>query len=497
MKKGIEWVKNHWFTAGIIAVFLVVAGGIFAVLMDWWGIITPKGGTSKGDLLRSLILCIGAIGGVYGLHLAAKRQEKFSKQVDVQTAQMQVQADQSFNERLGRGVELLAKDSVVMRCAGLQVLEDLAVNADNRQKPIVLKIIDNFFRDNAKANTEDGNKPRPRTKEKTTQDLQDALDILINLSLNDREKLLPKRLVAVRLNFSHLDFSHLDFTNKTLESIDFSKAIMEEANFSCATIMNVNFSHATIKNVNFSDTKIRHSSFGMEEKVYSLANFASNLPPKSMISDCDFSNTEFRGTNFCNIRIDSTSFYYIQFDGGGFHGVEFWRGDFCFRKSEQPVEISSDSDLPHFIGTDLGDSDFRFANGLEPDKFFELCYAPTNKKQDGIASYIDESRVYRTVNAFNASTFTMFMMKVFVKSDEDWSGQPAREWVEIECANKELEQAEVGSGPYSVDEAKAKVYDAEGSLYYAEEDLPLPEMHPSTRKPKPKAKKPKPKPKKP
>ena len=42
-------------------------------------------------------------------------------------------------------------------------------------------------------------KIHPRTHEDTTQDLQDALDIPINLSLNDREKLLLKRLIDGRM----------------------------------------------------------------------------------------------------------------------------------------------------------------------------------------------------------------------------------------------------------------------------------------------------------
>ena len=89
---------------------------------------------------------------------------------------------------------LADEKNVVICCAGLQVLEDLADNANDRQRAIVLNIIYNFLRDNARVNMEDGNKPRSRnqedmedlneprfrTREDTTQDLQDALDILIS-----------------------------------------------------------------------------------------------------------------------------------------------------------------------------------------------------------------------------------------------------------------------------------------------------------------------------
>ena len=32
-------------------------------------------------------------------------------------------------------------------------------------------------------------------------------------------------------------------------------------------------------------------------------------------------------------------------------------------------------------------------------------------------------------------------VKVFVKSNEDWSGQPVDEWVAVECAQHKLKQA--------------------------------------------------------
>ena len=495
----MDWLKKNWLIIIAVALF-AVAGGIFAVLMDWWSIITPEGGVSEGDLLRSLILCIGAIGGVYGLHIAAKRQEKFSNQVDVQTAQMQVQADQSFNDRLGRGVELLAKDNVVMRCTGLQVLEDLADNVNDRQRAIVLNIIYNFFRDNAKINIEDGNKPRFRTREDTTQDLQDALDILISLSLNDREKLLPKRFGAGRLNFCKLDFSHLVFANKKLESVDFSKAIMDETSFVGSIIKNVNFLQAKIRGVDFSYATIKNSEFGMESASYDYFKlFSYALPEKSIMYACDFFDAIFNGTKFCNIIIEATKFSNIKISGNtNFKDVEFWQGIFY---CQGITSVESDSNLPFFIGTDLGDSDFQFANVLDSNKFFEFCYTSMGE-HGGITPFIDESRVYRYANTFNFTT------KVFVESDKfgepwnkPWSGQPVREWVALECANKKLKQAEDGLGfesdPNDVDEAKVKVYEAEGSLDFAQSYLGLPEIHSSTPQPKPKAKKPKPKAKKP
>ena len=204
MRKIIDWIRNYGLIAIIvIMLFGMVIGGGIIVYFDF---IDPDKKISVGELLRNFILGFGVIGGAGGLHIAIKRQEKFSKQVDVQTAQMQVQADQSFNDRLGRGVELLANENVVMRCAGVQILKDLAENADDRQKPIIAKIIYDFFRDNARVKYENG-EPRHRTREDSVQDLQDALELLVNLPLGVRAKLRVNR--EGQLDFHFLDFSYL------------------------------------------------------------------------------------------------------------------------------------------------------------------------------------------------------------------------------------------------------------------------------------------------
>ena len=108
-------VKNNWLVAGI-AVLSATALTIFVVIiMSWCGAVSLEGKTSVGDLLRTLILCIGGIGTAIGLDIAIKRQDKFLKQV-------QVQIDQGFNDRLGRGVEkLIAELGSAYLCADLQI----------------------------------------------------------------------------------------------------------------------------------------------------------------------------------------------------------------------------------------------------------------------------------------------------------------------------------------------------------------------------------------
>ena len=67
------------------------------------------------DIFKLILLIIGGLIAIYTLILADERQEKFSEQADNAQAQL-------FNDRLGRGVELLANES--SPCAGGVRLRD-------------------------------------------------------------------------------------------------------------------------------------------------------------------------------------------------------------------------------------------------------------------------------------------------------------------------------------------------------------------------------------
>ena len=417
-EKAVKWVKNKWLIAfAIIVVLMFIAGKPLAVFIGWLSGIDVDNDISAGDLLRSFILLFGVIGGGYGLYLSAKRQKTFSDQV-------QVQVNQDFNDRLGRGVELLTNESIVMRCAGINVLEDLANNASEAQKSIVANIIYDFFCDKMVIKS-DGDYDVGHSVE-NRQDLQNALDFLVGLPSREREKSLQKRIVNGRLNLCRLNFIHLRFANKLLENIDFSHSYFYESEFRSDKIMNVSFC----------DAKFKSSSFGIEYNAYPLPSFLLSPPPESIIFGCDFSNTEFSNTNFYDMIIESSNCSDIQFVGGGFHDVEFLGGNFCFNGN---MDITPDLDLPRFFGTDLGDSDFNFSYDIDLNKFFKFCYAPMDK-QGNIMNLIDESRAYKFVDESQGYEFVDLMRKVFVESDELWSGQPVEEWVAVEKAQWKLEQ---------------------------------------------------------
>lgn len=461
MRESVKKLLRDYWLVGFIVMLSLMVAEIFGALTGWWGVTNFEERIGAGDLLRSLILCIGGIGGAYGLHLATKRQKTFSEQV-------QVQVNQDFNDRLGRGVELLANKDVSMRSAGISVLEDLANNASEAQKSIVANIIYDFFCDKMAIKSGDDYNKAHSVEDR--QDLQNALDFLVGLPSYEREKSLQKRIINGRLDLRKLKFIHLHFTNKLLENIDFSQSYFYESEFKNDTIMNVSFY----------DAKIRSSIFGMEHIAYSLTSIVPNIPPKKIILGCDFGNTEFSNTDFYNMNIESTNFSHIQFFEGDFHDVEFLGGLFCFKSN---MGISSDLDLPCFIGTDLADSDFNFSYDLDPNKFFKFCYAPIDE-QGNILDFIGESRAYEFVD---------FMRIVFVESDKLWSGQPVEEWVTVEKAQWKLEQ--IKSLPSwmdnkkDVDKAKYELEIAVALLHKSQEVFRIPNKTPQlipTNKPNPK-----------
>ena len=394
MGKAMDWLKNNWLVAGIAVLSVVV-------LLELIGYIRLFG----LDKQALSVLLAGCIGGVISLDIAKKKQKTYSRQV-------QVQAEQSFNDGLRRGIDLLENKDVSMRSTGVGVLINLANTATEEQKPIVGNAIDEFFRKKLRIKLDHNGKC---VTKKVGQDVQNILDFIIATSLDEREKLFPNRLVNGILDFRKLDFNHLHFTSRTLQNIDFSNSHFCEVKFKNNEIINVCFYGATIK----------FSEFGMDHGDY-LAHMIfdpSSLPPKVIICDCEFSNTFMEHTIFCNMSIEHTEFSDITIREVTFDEVEFFGGRFYCRHH---ITLSENSKLPYFVGTCFASAKFTFSNGLKADDFFKSCYYnvvelnPADGKKIGStqgAEIIDE-------------------MLVFTKS-----GQPAEEQIAVEVAEWKLAQA--------------------------------------------------------
>ena len=423
-KKALEkWAYKHGLNAIIWAFLFIVVVIIIALTVGWRNILE----IDTSELLRLLIYGIGGIGATVGLRIAIQRQEKYSDQVDVQTAQMRAQANQSFNDRLGRGVELLTKEDTIMRSAGIRVLVDLADSTTDAQKPIVANIIYDFFRDEASIGKY---KHSPTHEEISRQDVQNALNFIVSVSIDDRKKLYPNWLFASRLNFRKLDFSNLDFSDKMLKNIDFSNSYICETKFN-----NTNFQGVTIRNAKIEDSYFHNAK--LEQVRFFRVDISRGKFRKTQITDCSFRFGTIVKSRFYRPIIERVVFSeggikFTNFDDADVIDVEFDEVNFEQGKfeSKNEIKVSSKYSLPHFTSTDLGLTIFDFDDGIEPSDFFELCYYNAEQK----STRMDASRRYSLRKGWG---------NVFVESNERWSGKPLNGWVKLERAAIETEKRDI------------------------------------------------------
>ena len=389
----------------VIAVVLICA-----VWVSWW----QGNSITDNDALRNLIFAIGGVGAAIGLRFAKIRQDKFSDQVQTQIDQVKIQFDQGFNDRLGRGVELLANDKVSMRQAGLRVLDDLIkATKDSNQKQIIANLIYDFVKDRAKiiyARDDQGQIKRGGDgkeiieKVEKTEDRQDialAVEILMQISRDD-QVILPI-ISDGRLRLSNLDFSHIDFSRMTFEKVGFSKSYFFETTFHSVSFEDVTFAQAKLDKVDFIRAKMKRSLF---------------------------INTEISDANFRFATIENGRFSWNRIVNSNFYRTDMIECTF------QKTTIDIGDVAPTLIGCffNVG-SKFKYSKPLTNNNTVNLskCYFskfdPPVISDNNVAEYeIDKTRGYETE----------YGISVFVESNKDWSLQPFDEWVAVEIAEWRL-----------------------------------------------------------
>ena len=386
---------------------------------------------------------------------------------------------------------------------------DLAHNATRKQKPIVANIIFDFFHDKtvgeernqsplskkATISAENRRKDSSTSKKKSRQDVQNALDFLISVPIDEREKLYPNWLVDGRLDFCNLDFSYLNFSHKTLKKIDFSHSYFYKTEFNNADIESVKIFRAAIDDASFHNAKIKKVgcvSIYIEGGIFSETQIANSSFTSGEIRKSTFSSVILKKVNFSGLNFISTDIKNSEIVDVEFCGVKFEQGIF---ESKNEIRVSSKDSLPHFTSTDLGLTMFDFDGGIKPSDFFELCYYGAEQK----STKMDASRKYYTREGWG---------NVFVESDERWSGKPLNGWGKLERAAIETEKRDAEEYRMRMaEEAAENMPDPEyqqpphpieeADQFLKREIESLKRFNEKQKKPKPKAKKPKPKPKKP
>ncbi len=450
-----QWLWQ-WRTLNniLISILLVGLGGMLVLVVYtssvWWHNSNLE---DNHENLRNLIYASGGVGVIIGLLIATQRQKTFSDQV-------QVQIDQSFNEKLGRGVELLAKEDTSTRSAGIHVLKDLFNNANEEQKPIIANIIYDFFHEKTRIRRGKNGKPlSSKLAKESRQDVQAALDYLTGLPLDERDKLLQSRLINSGrfggrfdddgqivngiLDFSNLDFGYLEFKSKIIERISFNKSYFN------------------------------NTAFGMRYTDASKHTIASGRIPNSTIRSCFFAFAQIKNTVFYEMVIEHSFFYEndIDFESVTFHRVVFLEKTFLLKNDNKIPSVPLDTlipftpvrrILPLFMFMDIGEKNFNFVDDFEPKVFFRSCYYPKNQR---LSSKMDASREYEERGHGD---------KFFVIPEEDsekksWSGQPVDKWVAVEVAEWRLMRVEAMSEDTT--ELESELVNAKKELQDAKERL--------------------------
>jgi hypothetical protein len=207
VKRLWEWVGKHWkrdkfLVSAIIAVPLLGIGLLLIYIFTAAELI---------EAVRVWIFSVGLIGGGYGLVLAAKRTEKFATQVENSQAQL-------FNDRLGRGVELLSNDEMIIRSAGIRILEDLGGNSSLQETTLIINMLKDFLNDKGKLG---------EVKEKQSKDYENYRHAPISMKKTSREERIDLEnclntilKLAERLgkNSYHLALKNLDLRKLQIQS---------------------------------------------------------------------------------------------------------------------------------------------------------------------------------------------------------------------------------------------------------------------------------------
>ena len=375
----------------LIEFAFVLIGAITGVII--W---CSKGFTTLSDGLeffRVLITVMIAVGGGYGLILAARRAVKFSEQVE--TGQKQL-----FNEQLGRGAELLANGEIVMRQTGIRVLEDLAETTINqglskeniKQAQLIMRIIHDFV--HADTNTPlKGEDPGARIAQgRERLDIALGIRTLVSLYNESGKRDDFKELVQ----FLDCRLEGLIFNSAELQGVNFSYSQLQGADFKRANLQWANFWLAQLQGADFSYSQLQGARFWLVQLQGAHLNHAQ-------LQGAHFNHAKLQGAHFSGAQLQGAHFKLAQLQGAHFKGANLQWAD-CTR-----ANFSDTKDLTQ-----------EHINGM----IFEDKCPPILPKD--LQSSPDSNRRYKFEKDPNNETR---LRPCFIESKAEWSGRVVHEWV--------------------------------------------------------------------
>ena len=235
------------------------------------------------EVLKVLILALGGLGGIYGLGVANRRADNSQNQLN--NAQ-----EQLFNERLGRGVELLSQNEMTTHIAGIRVLNDLAMSSTPSQVNLIIHLIHDLVKRRAQPIYEENSANLLGAKDRTLrQDIEFAIisifDLLEYAEINSDD-----------VPFSGLDFRGLDFSNATLKGAVFSGSEMEFVDFKFAKLHKAKFIGSNLQVAAFYDAELNGADFRFAELQ------------EAFLINAKLKGANFDGAIFSDVDLDGSKF---------------------------------------------------------------------------------------------------------------------------------------------------------------------------------------------
>ncbi|MBL6604755.1 MAG: pentapeptide repeat-containing protein [Alphaproteobacteria bacterium] len=321
------------------------------------------------ELIRILIFTLGALGGLYGLIIANKRQKKFEEQVEtgqqqVGIGQKQVENAQAqlFNDRLRYCVELLDNEKSFPQMAGVRLLDDLAKTSDDNQTGMILKILYSYVnnRGQIKYQMKDGKYLLDDAEQKIPESLvmgeqRQSVELALRAILTHAHKNNVKRDDII---FENLDIRGFNLSNITcrLTGIIFHGALADEVNFRETTLENAHFIGGNFYKARFHKAILNGTEFSRNTDL-SNSDFTEAELNRAIFFSCELYMAFFNRAELKQARI------YIPRTGNGTERIDTSRYIEFSNAKMQGADLShSKFDTSNFNGAELDCANFTAAD---------------------------------------------------------------------------------------------------------------------------------------
>ncbi len=305
-------IKNFWQTqwqnfkdTSLEIKMSVLAGAVLlSAFIPCLNKIWIYGDDWSGEATRSIVLTLGAIGGAYGLFLASRRLDKFSKHVEIEQKQAETAEANLFNDRLSRAVVGLSNnESLGARNAALRLLKNLAEDLPEgaRNHDLVCEIIHGFICNRAMMPPRDKNNELPSLTETPEQRADIGTAIIILFAL------VPVKKRGGRYSLDKLDLRQLDLSWAELKGANLSGVNLQGANLSEAGLQGADLFHAELQSAVLPGAKLQGADLS-EAKLQGADLFHAEL------QGADLSGAELQGADLSGARLEGAGLFYTHLE---------------------------------------------------------------------------------------------------------------------------------------------------------------------------------------